>query len=808
MNPIRTRRFLLAAAPMLALLAFATSAKAEKPSSLYKQGQNFEARQDYDAAYNSYLEAWYEKPGDVKYRAAALRTRFLAGAAHVHQGQQLRDAGQLEEALAEFEKAAATDPGSFIASQEARRTRTMLESAQSVAASKVPPRSFIQRKLDRAATEPVELEPISNQPITLKMTEDSKLIYEMVGKLAGVNVLFDLDYAPRKIHVELNGVTLAQALRLIALESRTFWRAVTPNAIFVASDTASKRKELEENVIKTFYLSNLSQTSDLQDLVNTLRTLLELNRVTPIPSLGAIVVRATPDQVALAEKVINDLDKGRSEVVVDVAVLQVTRDIIREMGVDLPTSITVANTGGPTTATASTTTPATNNLLTLNNIGKLSAKDFAITLPSATATLLSSDSNTKVIQNPQIRVVDGQKATLKIGDRVPVATGSFQAGVSAGGGGVSPLVNTQFQYLDVGVNIDITPYVHGDRSVTLKISLDVSAVTGNVNIGGISQPVIGQRRLEHEIRLKEGEVNLLGGILEDSDIKSASGYPGLINVPILKYFFSDHHTEKHQNEIVFVLTPHIVRTTDVSEANMEPLSVGTGSTIELQDRDLVRPAAAMRSAEPAGAALRPAEKNEGNLPSNSAPASASAAMQPQPQAPARKGSYPAQPATDPAHSSNQATPVPDAAVLSFSPSRTSATVGQTFTVDLVVNAQNLSLAPVQMHYDPAKLQLVNVSNSRFLEQGQQVVALSHSDDPTTGTLRITATRPAGTGGASGHGSLLTLTFMAKAEGQANLSILRAGLRNANAQPIPSSGTPALVEIKPVVAGPPAVVGAK
>jgi general secretion pathway protein D len=724
----------------------------------------------------------------------------------------LRDAGKLPEALAEFEKAAATDPSSFIASQEVQRTRTMIESAKSAATSKAPPKSFIQRRLERAAAEPVELEPISNQPITLKMTEDSKLIYEMVGKLAGINVLFDLDYTPRKIHVELNAVTLAQALHLIALESKTFWRAVTPNAIYVASDTASKRKELEENVIKTFYLSNLSQTSELQDLVNTLRTLLELNRVTPIPSLGAIVVRATPDQVALAEKMINDLDKGRSEVVVEVAVLQVARDRIHDIGVALPTSTTVANIGGPTVASTSTTPPAaTNNLLTLDNIGKLTAKDFAITLPSATATLLASDSNTKVIQNPQIRAVDGQKATLKIGDRVPIATGSFQAGVAAGGGGVSPLINTQFQYLDVGVNIDITPYVHGDRSVTLKISLDVSAVTGNVNIGGISQPIIGQRRLEHEIRLKEGEVNLLGGILEDSDVKAVSGYPGLINVPILKYLFSANHSEKHQNEIVFVLTPHIVRTTDVSEANMEPLSVGTGTNIELQDRDLVRPANAMRPAEPAGGASRPAEKSEGNLrlraPSPSSEVRPPSVQQAQQQASDGKGSSPGEPSANPSGTPSQAAPAPDGALLSFSPSRTTATVGQTFTVDLVVNAQNLSLAPVQLHYDPAKLQVVNVSNGGFLEQGQQVVALSHNDDPTTGTLRITATRPVDSGGASGQGALVTLTFMAKAEGQASLSILRAGLRNPNAQPIPSSGTPAVIDIKPAPA-PPAVAGAK
>src|SRR6185369_8086040 len=198
----------------------------------------------------------------------------------------------------------------------------------------------------------------------------------------------------------------------------------------------------------------------------------------------------------------------------------------------------------------------------------------------ATATALLSDSTTKIIQNPQIRALDGQKASLKIGDRVPVATGSFQPGI--GGVGINPLVNTQFQYLDVGVNIDITPRVHATRDVTLKIALDISAVTSRVNIGGIDQPVIGQRKIEHEIRLRDGEVNLLGGILEDQQTKALSGIPGLAQVPILKYLFSQTNTEHRENEIVFVLVPHIIRGQELTRANQDMLDVGTANALELR----------------------------------------------------------------------------------------------------------------------------------------------------------------------------------------------------------------------------------
>ena len=402
-------------------------------------------------------------------------------------------------------------------------------------------------------------------------------------------MLFDPDYTSRRIKIELNAVTLQDALQIIALESKTFWRPVTPNTIFVASDNPAKRKEVEQSVIKTFYLANLSQPTELQDVVNALRQILEISRIQPLPSQGALVVRGTPDQIALAEKLVGDLDKARPEVIVEVAIMQVSRDKTRNLGISPPTSATVAlqnnlNTNNTITSNSSSnnsvsSTSGTANQVNLNRLGNLNATDFTVTIPPATATALFSDSTTKLIQNPQIRAVDGQKASLKIGDRVPVATGSFQPGI--GGVGINPLVNTQFQYLDVGVNIDITPKVHAGREVTLKISMDISSVTGQSNIGGISQPVIGQRKIEHEIRLKEGEVNIMGGILEDQDIRSLSGIPGLAQIPILKYLFAQSNVEHKENEIVFALIPHVIRARDVTDLNEKALEVGTAAAIQL-----------------------------------------------------------------------------------------------------------------------------------------------------------------------------------------------------------------------------------
>ena len=544
-------------------------AVADSAKSLFAKGKNAEARQNYEQAYDFYKQAYDQRPQDLSYRAAYERLKFLAGASHVHRGQLLREAGRLEEALAEFQKAADIDPSSPIARQEIQVTNRMIDAAKSSGAAAAPPKqpTAIERRL-QAAGGPVELGAISNVPMTIKSTADSKVIYETIGKIAGINVLFDPDYTSRQIKVDLNSVSLEEALEIVALESKTFWRPVTPNTIFVAADNPSKRKDLEQSVIKTFYLSNLSQPTELQDVVNALRQILEISRIQPLQAEGAIIVRGTPDQIALAQKLVSDLDKSKPEVVVDVAVLQISRDKKRTLGISPPTSATVTlqpNLASTTTtgSTASgqggtvTSTQGTPGSINLNALANLNATDFQVTIDPATLTALFSDSNTKLVQNPQIRSVDGQKASLKIGDRIPIATGSFQPGI--GGVGINPLVNTQFQYTDVGVNVDITPRVHANGDVTLKVEMDISSVTGQSNIGGISQPTIGQRKITNEVRLREGEANLMGGMLEDSDTKSLTGIPGLAQIPILKYLFGQTATEHSETETVFVLIPHIVR---------------------------------------------------------------------------------------------------------------------------------------------------------------------------------------------------------------------------------------------------------
>ena len=752
----------------------------DSPKTLYNKGKDAETRNDYEQAFLYFRQAWEMKPKEVKYRISMQRTRFLAAASYVHRGQLLRDKGQLDEALQLFTRAKEIDPSSFIADQEMRRTKAVIDAAQNGTEppSTMPQKNPLSKRIEEAEG-PVELAPIADTPITLRMTEDTKVIYETIGKLAGVNVLFDPDYTSRRVKIDLNGVTLNQALDILALESKTFWRPVTANTIFIASDTVAKRKELEQNVIKTFYLTNISAPTELQDTVNAIRTLVEISRIQQLPSQGAIVVRGTPDQVALAEKIINDIDKARPEVVIEVAVLQVRRDKLLDLGItppasisaslspNLPTTSTTTSSTGGTSGTGTTTTTTSPGTINLNQIRSLNANNVVLTIPSATANFLFNDSTTKVIQNPQIRALDGAKASLKIGDRVPIATGSFQPGI--GGIGINPLVNTQFQYIDVGVNIDVTPRVHANREITLKIMLDISSVTSRVNIGGIDQPVIGQRKIEHEIRLKEGEVNLLGGILEEDDVKSLTGLPGLAQIPFFKYFFSSTNKERIENEIVFMLTPRIVRAQELTEMNLRAVDVGTGSSIDLRRGSRTQPAGpqltATTSPGPIQQAPPPqqAQMQPGTKPSPVITERAPGTAQTQAQTPA-------------------AQPTPGSVSFRFDPETVTQTVGSTFAINVVMSSGvDAWQVPAQILYDAKTLQLVNVSNGGLLSKDGQPVALVHRDDPASGTLQVSATRPPRTDGITGTGAVFTLTFVAKAPGQSTISIARPGVRNAGGQ---------------------------
>jgi general secretion pathway protein D len=468
----------------------------------------------------------------------------------------------------------------------------------------------------------------------------------------------------------------------------------------------------------------------------------------------------------LADKIVADIDKPKAEVVVQFSVLQARRDRVRDLGINPGTSASLAftppgTTTSNTTNNGTTTTP-TNTGLALNQLRSLGTGDYSITLPSATATALLTDSQTKIIDDPQVRMVDGQDAKLRIGDRVPVATGSFQAGVGvgatgAGGSIVNPLVNTQFQYLDVGVIVDVTPRIHADNhEVSLKLSIEVSSVTGSQNIGGINQPVISTRKIEHDVRLQDGEVNILGGLVERTNTRSASGWPGFSDIPFLRYFTSDQKVETEEQEVLIVVTPHIIRIPNITAANLRSIASGTDTNPEIHLESVV-----MTPPLPAGAATGAA-----------VPAGAATPAQ----APGATGAQiPGAPATG----APAAVPPGSTAQLGFEPAAVSVKAGETTTIGVVVQgAQDLYSVPMLMQYDPKVISVEDVRQGGFLSGGQQPIAVVQRVDKERGQAIVSATRMPNTPGVSGNGTIFGIVVKGVAPGSSTLSILQVNARDS------------------------------
>lgn len=729
----------------------------------FAAGKKAQELQDYDTALANYQRALRTDPTNPEYKLRELQMRFEDSQYHLEQGRQDLSKGELEMALAEFQRAAAVDPSNAGAEQEVKHTLDLMaaRTAASTPKTAVSKTTSIDSELLAA---PPELKPLSREPINFRATEDARTVFETIGKLAGLSVLFDPDFVSRRISVELPGVTLEQALDAVSLESKAFWKPLTSTVIFVAPDNPQKRRDLQDEEVRTFYLSNTLTPQDLTEVVTGLRQLLDLRRVTQVNSQNAIVVRDTPDKLILAAKIIHDIDKARPEVLLHFQVLSASLDRLRDLGVLPGQSATIAftpltanqpNGGSSSSSSSSTTTPSQ---ITLGNLKNISLNDYSATLPGATANAILTDSQTHIIQDPEIRVTDGEKASLKIGQRVPVATGSFQAGVGVGVGGgagvVNPLVNTQFQYIDVGVNIDVTPRVHPDGDVSLTLSLDVSSVISQTNIGGIEQPVIGQNKIgPDQIRLRPGEVSILGGLFQTTNTNNVNGIPGLAKLPFFKYLFSDNRTEKVTNDILIVITPHVLRMPEITSADLRPLAAGTDTNVRVYYKD--------EEPQP-GAAASPL------VPSAAPPAAAAPS-----------------PAT-----------APPAAQIQFSPSSVTIKPGARVTLGLnVANVHDLYSIPLLIHYDPSVIQVEDVTNGGFLSGGTQEVAVVQRIDAQHGDVIVSATRQPNTPGVSGSGTLLGLVIRAVAPGTSPIQILQVNARDSQQKTIPMVSGEATIQVQ-------------
>jgi general secretion pathway protein D len=811
----RLAAFLLAAAlvgPVAPL-----QGKTRKGNVYFAEGAKYQEKKQWDAALEAYERALAEDPSDVAYRIAAEKARVAASQEHLENGLKLRSQGRLGEALVEIQRASGLNPASTAGAQEIARTQEMIERERrrvQETGKEAPPevraltpaeeaQKQVREKIDRMLPLP-ELRPLNPERINLKMNnQPPKVLFETVAKVAGINVIWDPEYQPgRNLSLDLSNSTLEEALDDIAILTKSFWKPLPGgNTIFVTNDNRNKRNDYEDQVLKVFYLSNVNTPQELQEIVNAVRAVTELTRLMPYNSLHAIIARGEADRVALAEKIVNDLDRPKAEVVIDVMVLQASSVFSRQIttalastGLNIPatfaprTSLQVvqntttnntatstnnnnlANTGTTSTTTATTSGPVA---IPLSNLAHLSSADWSITLPGALLQAALSDANTKILQSPEVRSVDNSKASLKIGERQPTATGSFQPGI--GGVGINPLVNTQFTYIDVGVNVDITPQVHENDEVSMHVELDISSVAGYVNLGGIQQPIIQQNKVVHDLRVREGDVSLLAGLTQDQESKTVTGIPGLSSIPIIGKLFSGQSVDRNKSELMIALVPHIVRRPDISPENLKAIGVGNATSVKLNFAPRPGQAAPAKSAAPgAGTVTPPATP----LPAAVPPPNTAPAASPAPNA--------APPANRP----------PGAARIIFQPPQLDATLSSTFSVAVAVaGAEDAAGAPMQIQFDPKILRLNDITLGDLMTQGGQEPVLTKNILNDAGAATVQLARPAGSAGASGDGVLVNLNFQAVGRGTTGVTIPNLTVFNSQGQPALNGSPQLTVNIK-------------
>jgi general secretion pathway protein D len=419
----------------------------------------------------------------------------------------------------------------------------------------------------------------------------------------------------------------------------------------------------------------------------------------------------------------------------------------------------------------------TSTNIPLNGLGRISSADYSLTnLPGAALEAVLNDTGTRVLQSPQIRAVDNVKASLKIGDKVPTATGSFQPGIGGIGAG-NALVNTQFTFLDVGVNIEILPKVHDNNEVSLHLDIDVSQVKDRIDLGGVLEPEISQNKATADIRLREGEVNLIGGIIQQTDSKQTSGIPGLGTIPVLGRLFSGEKIQKDRTELVIALIPHIVRGPDISESNLRGVSAGNATQIKV--------AFGPRKGAPGGPAQATLVNPPGTAPATAPPATAPPATAP--------------PIGPPATAPPNPNPAPAGgglARISFLPGTVDTQLSA--AVPITISAENISdmvAAAAQLKYDPRILRINNIvagdlAQRSLVQPGQLEPSKNILND--TGQADMSVNRGPNDGGVSGSGGLFTVVFQAVGRGNTSISVSSVSLTSSTGQPINATAPPALV----------------
>lgn len=527
----------------------------------FKSGEDAEKIKDYDRAVAEYLSALAKDPDNIKYKIYLERAKLRASQIHFENGKKLHQAKQYPGAILEYQIAYQLDPTNQFAAQELakaereyeqiRRSETEIEKAKEEA--------------KKAKAQPPKLNPKSKKPMSFSFPKPTEFmdICKAIAKGFGFNVIFDPQMKEKKVTLELQDVNPEAALEALMQTGGTFYKVLDPLTIIIVPDTPQNRKTYEDLVIKTFFLSN----ADIKDVTNVLRSIIAARNLGQNNQLNAIVIRDTTDKVELATKIIEANDKSKAEVLLNVELLQVDSQKIKQIGTELGTY-------------TFQTTPDSTEPMDLDKI-HITTRMWNLTIPSITYYFVKNITEAELLAQPQLRISEGEKASLHIGDRVPIVTASFTPYAPGTPGGYYPY--SSYQYIDVGIKIDIKPRIHHNREVTLELKVEVSSISGEVKVGeNQTAPKISTRTIQSVIRLKDGETNLLAGLLRTDKTTGKTGFPWLQDLPLIGNIFSKFSKTESRTDLVLTITPQIIKMPDITEEDLLPIWAGTEENISFR----------------------------------------------------------------------------------------------------------------------------------------------------------------------------------------------------------------------------------
>jgi general secretion pathway protein D len=795
---------------LIALVLLATVATGCAAGRAFRKGQEASRNGQWDAAVEEYTRAVQEDPDNAMYKITLERAMQTAAQEHISRGRELETKDQLDMALIEYRRAVELDATNRSAATKVIELEKTIRDR--IEASRPKPPIEKLREQARAMGQPV----IGLKEVLPKLSFNNaslKGILDFIGTSAGINITYESTFRDVPYTINLEDVTVEQALQQIMLANTLFYKVVNQKTIMIIPDNAANRSKYEDIVVRVFYLSH-GEAPEVATIVNSMTRITQMPvqpQILPNKTANTITVRATAPVVEIIERIIRANDKPRAEVVIDVQILEVNRRRVKSFGLNL-TDYAVGLTFSPELAPPNTggspSNPPVPPPFNLNTISQgISTADFYLSVPAAFVRFLATDSQTKLIAKPQLRGAEGVKLTLNLGDEIPLVQTVFGAPVA---GGFASIPQSSFTYRNVGINLEITPRVTYEGDIRLELSVESSQLGPSINVGGQEAPTINTRKVMTTLRLREGESNLLAGLLRDDQRKALTGFPGLIRTPILRSLFGQTNDTVEQTDIVMLLTPRVVRTHELTAEDLAPIYIGTQQNVSLggpppliaPPPDVppattptttppnVGPATTMT---PAGAQTPPGAAPPGAQPSNLPPPPGTTPVptfvSPLPTAPpgttppaaatppgtvAAPGVQPTaprdptQPATPPA--AGIAAPTPAQVIVS--PPSTDFRVGSgPYSTPISINnASRLTTLTLTITYNAAVLRVRSVQEGTFMRQGGGVASFTPKIDAINGRVDIAVTRTGDAVGAAGSGVIASLLFDAVAPGGSMIQV--------------------------------------